>query len=146
MTAKRTKYIRHILTGLGYKLQGPTQIWCDNEGAKHVAYATGTAKRLRHVDIPFFALQEWRKRKQIKITRIHTSTNPSDMFTKSLVGHTYNRHVYSLCGYYGPKSFHFKTSIPDFATPAPLGGLGNTSQSRVRFNSAKPTIVNPNGT
>eukprot|EP00978_Attheya_sp_CCMP212_P003430 scaffold7102_cov34-Attheya_sp.AAC.2 len=138
MTAKRTKYIRHILVGLGYKLPGPTKIWCDNEGARHVTNATGTTKRLRHVDIPYFALQEWRKRKEIHVDRIHTHANPSDMFTKSLTGQLYNRHVYRLAGYYGPKSYNLTIQKPDFSTPAPLGGLGNTIQSRVRFKVDSP--------
>jgi hypothetical protein len=133
MTPKRTKDIRYILLGLGYKLTQPTKIWCDNEGAKHVTNATGTTKRLHHVDIPFFALQEWFKRKEIEVTRIHTSANPSDMFTKSLTGQLYNRHVYRLAGYYGPKTYNTSIQTPDFATPAPLGGLGNTRQSRVKF-------------
>jgi hypothetical protein len=76
---------------------------------------------------------KWRKRKEIEVSRIHTSANPSDMFTKSLTGQLYNRHVNRLAGYYGPKSYNMSIQTPDYATPAPLGGLGNTRQSRVKF-------------
>jgi hypothetical protein len=101
-TAKRVKHIRNILKGIGIKQLKATPIYCDNEGAKKVATATGTTKRLRHVDIQYFAVQQWQRNEELEVMKIHTTVNAADLMTKGLQKKLHERHTDRMMGYYGP--------------------------------------------
>jgi hypothetical protein len=100
-TSKRLRFLRNIISGLGILMQGPTTIYCDNEGAKKVAEATGTTKRLRHVDMQYFAIQEWIKNDEISVRKVHTTVNVADLMTKALSAKLHNLHTNRLMGYFG---------------------------------------------
>jgi hypothetical protein len=82
-------------------MDGPTTIYCDNEGAKKVAEATGTTKRLRHVDMQYFAIQEWVKLDEITVRKVHTTVNVADLMTKALSPKLHYLHMNRLMGYFG---------------------------------------------
>lgn len=102
-TAKRVKMIRHMAEALGLNLNNkPTPIYCDNEGARKVVTATGTTRRMRHVDTQYFAIQDWHRKKHVDVRRIDTKVNASDLMTKCLQRTLHHRHTRRLMGYYGP--------------------------------------------
>ena len=102
-TGKEARYIRHILTGLGAKFTRPTRIWTDNEAARLVSIATGTTKRLRHVDVQAFGIQELRRNGIAEAARVHSSHNLSDLCTKILGITQQSRHILRIFGYHGPQ-------------------------------------------
>jgi hypothetical protein len=55
---KNALYVINILKGIGIKLNKPTRMWTDSVVVQEVEKATGTTKRLRHVDIAQFAIQD----------------------------------------------------------------------------------------
>lgn len=104
-TSKRVKYIRAIFKGLRFNVDKPTPTYTDNDACRLVASATGTTKRLRHVDLRHFAIQEWRSRGLILPLRVDTTTNPSDLLTKLTDSRAMHwRHTNRLMGYHGPLS------------------------------------------
>ena len=107
--AKRAIYIRHILQGMRIRPLGPTPVFVDNEAARLVSLATGTTKRLRHVDVQMFGVQDWQqKKKWVKVLRIAGSVNQTDQFTKGSNSlQTHSRHTNRLYGYHGPMQFMF---------------------------------------
>jgi hypothetical protein len=51
---KNALYIRNMLIGLGINITKPTRMWTDSVAVQAVEDATGTTKRLRHVEIAQF--------------------------------------------------------------------------------------------
>jgi hypothetical protein len=57
--AKTAKYLRSILADLGYPQSGPTKLYKDNQAAILMTNAGKPTQRSHHIDIQYFALQEW---------------------------------------------------------------------------------------
>ena len=100
--AKIAKYLRSVLLELGYPQDGPTVLHEDNEAAIHVANNTKPTARTRHVDIAWFAIQEWRENREIDLQYINTKINPSDALTKALAWVLHRRHCHRAMGHLGP--------------------------------------------
>eukprot|EP00957_Ditylum_brightwellii_P091015 6929490-Ditylum_brightwellii.AAC.1 len=83
-TAKMAKYIRAILKELKINQHGPSIIYEDNTAAIMMANASKPNGRARHIDISYFAIQEWVEKCNIKLAHIHGVANPSDTLTKAL--------------------------------------------------------------
>ena len=95
------KFIRHILDEVGYPQHEPTAIYEDNAAAILMANAGKPTKRSRHIDIQYFALQEWVDRKLVKLFHIPGVFNPADSLTKALGWVLHTRHVTPLMGHCG---------------------------------------------
>ena len=81
---KMILYLRSILYELGFEQHLPTVLFEDNQGALHMANSGQPTKRTRHMDIKYFALQNWCETDLIKLQQISTKYNISDAFTKNL--------------------------------------------------------------
>ena len=64
--------------------KGPTSIYVDNRAAIFMANSEKPTSRTQHIDIQYFALQEWIKNGELKLTHIPGTDNPSDALTKAL--------------------------------------------------------------
>jgi hypothetical protein len=78
LVAKITKHLRSILIELGFPLSGPTLLYEDNKAAINVVNANRPTERSRHIDSQRFAIQEWRKRGDTKLTHIPGIISPAD--------------------------------------------------------------------
>jgi hypothetical protein len=135
-TAKRLRYLRNILVGLGIHMEGPTTVYCDNEGAKKVADAPGTTKRLRHVDMQFFAIQEWVKNDEITVRKVHTTVNVADLMTKALSPKLHYLHMNRLMGYFG------RPQVAAFtAASSQLRAI--TKRRHIEFESRPSAVLSP---
>ena len=99
--AKIAKYLRSILSELGYPQLGPTTLFEDNAAAILMVNASRPTPRARHIDIQHFALQEWKAAKEIVLSHIPGIINSADSLTKSLGSTLHHRHVRRLMGHYG---------------------------------------------
>ena len=72
-----------------------------------MANAKRPTKRTRHMDVKFFAIQQWVKRDLLTLARIATADNYADAFTKSLGRNLHYRHMDFIMG----------KLRPDFASP-----------------------------
>jgi hypothetical protein len=99
--AKVAKYLRSILAELGHPQSDPTILYEDNEAAIHVANDVRPTPRTRHVDIGWFAIQEWVQHGDIVLKYINTKINVSDAQTKCLAWVLHRRHCRRAMGHLG---------------------------------------------
>lgn len=100
--AKIAKCMRSVLIELGYPQDGPTILHEDNEAAIHVSNNTKPTERTRHVDIAWFAIQEWHQNKEMLLEYINTTINISDANTKAVPWVLHRRHCHRAMGHMGP--------------------------------------------
>ena len=115
--AKVARYLRSILHELGYPQPRPTLIYEDNQPTIKIVDSNVPTERSRHIEIPFFAIQDWRRDGFIEMTHIAGTINSSDVLTKPLAWVLHSRHARRLMGHYNPvHSFSpviCNQSIPD---------------------------------
>ena len=87
-----TKWITRLLSDAFRIKTEPTPFFIDNNGAIDIATHKGKTRRRKHIDIKFHHLQLATRNNTIKITRIPTTDNIADPFTKSLPLQTH-RHL-----------------------------------------------------
>jgi hypothetical protein len=100
MTAKHAKYLRAIMTQLGFAPTGPTVLFCDNQSAINMINARVPTERSRHIDIQHFAIQDWKDAADIIMEFIPGIINPSDDLTKPLGWVLHERHARRIMGHY----------------------------------------------
>jgi hypothetical protein len=85
-------YCRSIMWDLGIPQEAATILYEDNDGATAMANAGKPTTRTRHIDIKYYAIQEWVERDLIILERIDTSINMADHYTKPLPRILFYRH------------------------------------------------------
>ena len=99
--AKIARYLRMLLKQLGYEQLNPTPIYIDNLPAlKMINDNTSPTDRTRHIDIRYFAIQDWRLEGDIIMVHIKGVLNLSDAETKPLGYVLHNRHCRRMMGHY----------------------------------------------
>jgi hypothetical protein len=92
-TGRASLYVRSILWDLGVPQDAATALYEDNDGAiTAMANAGKPTPRTRHIDVKYFAIQEWVERDLLVLKRIDTSQNMSDNLTKPLSHILFYRH------------------------------------------------------
>jgi hypothetical protein len=99
--AKIAKYLRSILRELGFPQDGPTPIYEDNESTIKIVNAGRPTVRTRHIDIQFFAIQDWKAAGDLVLVHIPGIINPADCLTKPVPWILHSRHSRRLMGHYG---------------------------------------------
>lgn len=77
-------YLRNLLEELGWAQQAPSQLWMDNQAAVLLAHDPQAFQKTKHVARRHHFLRECVENKEIKVGKIHTDHNVSDIFTKAL--------------------------------------------------------------
>jgi hypothetical protein len=98
---KVCRYIRSILRELGFPPSGPTIIFEDNQSTINIINNGKPTERTRHVDIQWFAIQEWRRSGDLILKHLPGKINPADALTKPLGRILHERHCRRLLGHYG---------------------------------------------
>ena len=101
LAAKHARYLRAILSELGFPQDGPTPIYEDNASAIKMINAKIPTERSRHIDIQHFAIQDWKEAGDIIMHHIAGVINPADDLTKPLGWVLHARHARRLMGHYG---------------------------------------------
>ena len=104
---KIVRYLRFVLSDLGYPQVGPTPIYIDNESALRIINDNiSPTERTRHMDLRFFAIQDWREGDgtegsgDLAMVRTPGRPNPSDDLTKSLGWVLHGKHCRRIMGHY----------------------------------------------
>ena len=100
--AKTVRYLRSVLTDLGYAPSGPTILYEDNEAVLNIINKEIPSERTRHVDIQYFALQSWCHRGIITMKHIPGIITPADASTKAVGTVLHYRHVRRSMGHFSP--------------------------------------------
>jgi ribonuclease HI len=101
IAAKHGKYLRATLKELGFPQDGPTPICEDNMSAIQMINAKAPTERSRHIDIQFFAIQDWKEAQEFVMRHFPCIINPSDDLTKPLGWVLHARHARRMMGHYG---------------------------------------------
>jgi len=100
LTAKQAKYLRAVMTELGFPQDEPTPIYEDNMSAIKMINARVPTERSRHIDIQHFAIQDWKEAGDIVMRHIPGIINPADDLTKPLGWVLHARHARRIMGHY----------------------------------------------
>ena len=101
--AKTARFLRSILTELGFPQTEPTPIYEDNQPTIDIVASRKPTERTRHIDIRYFAIQDWvHKTKDINLQHIPGKINPADDLTKPLGRVLHERHARYIMGHYIP--------------------------------------------
>jgi hypothetical protein len=98
--AKTAIYLRSVLNELGFPQDEPTPIYEDNASAIEIINAQKPTERSRHIEIRFFAIQDWKMKGEIKMLHIPGVINPADDLTKPLGWILHSRHARYIMGHY----------------------------------------------
>ena len=98
---KMDKHFHYVLEELGVVQHGPTEIYEDNVDAILMENEGKPTERSFHVDIQYFALQEWVERKIVKLSHIPGIANKADFFTEELGWVLHFHHITTLMGHCG---------------------------------------------
>lgn len=82
--AKEVIWLRRLLADLGHPQQGPTTIHEDNNGCIDLAKNPVHHSRTKHIDVQHHFIREKVASGEIQITRVSTSDQIADLFTKAL--------------------------------------------------------------
>jgi hypothetical protein len=114
LTGKKIKYVRTVMTEFGFPQKLPSPMFGDNLSAIMMANNVRPTDRTRHMDIRWFALQEWiHVDKDIIVIHISGTINPADALTKALAWKKHYRHMSRAMGHlgspYAPGIYRLKT-------------------------------------
>lgn len=99
--AKNAKYLRQVLMQLGIPQDSPTPIYSDNESAIRIVNDNRMpTDRIRHIDIRWFAIQDWKENNEIILKHIPGILQPSDAQTKPLGWVLHSRHCHRMMGHF----------------------------------------------
>ena len=97
--AKTARFIRAVLQELGFKQDEPTPIYEDNKPTIDIVNSKKPTQRSRHIDIRFFAIQDWMDNRDISMHHINGVINPADDLTKPLGWVLHARHARFMMGH-----------------------------------------------
>jgi hypothetical protein len=102
LTGKKVKYVRAVMNEFGFPQEAPSPIFGDNLSSIMMANNIRPTDRTRHMDIRWFALQEWiHVDKDIIVIHISGIINPADALTKALAWLKHHRHMSRAMGHLG---------------------------------------------
>jgi dUTPase len=104
-------YLRTILQQIGLEQHHATIMYEDNQGALLMAQAGQPTRRTRHIDIKYFAIQDWVTQDLLSFKRIDTSDNSSDVLTKATPRTLFYRHVNHIMGKIVPPYVTYVTQV-----------------------------------
>jgi len=102
LTGKKVIYVRAVMKEFGFPQEAPSPIFGDNLSSIMMANNIRPTDRTRHMDIRWFALQEWiHVDKDIIVIHISGIVNPADALTKALSWLKHHRHMSRAMGHLG---------------------------------------------
>ena len=97
---KAVLYIRSVLADLNFPQHDPTPIYEDNAASILIVNAGKPTPRTRHVDIQYFAIQQWKASGYLLLLAIAGIINIADALTKALAWILHHRHARRAMGHH----------------------------------------------
>jgi hypothetical protein len=76
--------LRQLLADLGFKQEGPTVIFDDNQGCVALAQNARGGKRTKHIDVRYHFVRERIECGELKVVYVSTEHQLADLLTKAL--------------------------------------------------------------
>ncbi|KAL0401507.1 UNVERIFIED_CONTAM: Retrovirus-related Pol polyprotein from transposon TNT 1-94 [Sesamum latifolium] len=87
--AKEALWLNGLAKELGVE-QGGVQLHCDSQSAIYLANNQVYHARTKHIDVRYHKIKELIASGEIKLQKVHTSENATDMLTKPLTVDKFN--------------------------------------------------------
>ena len=95
-TATTLKFVKNVLTFLGYRLKLPMVIYADNQTAIRAFKARQPTIKSKHIDVRFHKMKNAIKKREMRIKYTSTDKNVADLLTKVPHGGQFGRLVQEL--------------------------------------------------
>jgi hypothetical protein len=82
--AKVARYFRMIMKELGFQQHKATILYEDNQSTIHMVNSGKPTEQSRHINIQYFAIQDWKRNGNIQLCHIPGIINSADVLTKPL--------------------------------------------------------------
>ena len=86
-------FVRQILEFLGFEIEYPIIVHCDNVGAIFLASNAKVSNRTKHIDLKTHFVREYIDKGVVKIVFIRSAENDSDIWTKNVGEGIFTRHT-----------------------------------------------------
>ena len=86
LAAKEAIWLRALLKETGRPANGPTIIYCDNQGAQALAKNPEYHTRTKHIDVRWHFIREKVQEGRVKLVYVSTSQMLADSMTKAIKG------------------------------------------------------------
>ena len=83
-TSREVMFIRNLLKGIGYKLQGPTALFGDNNGSLALANNPCDHQKSKHLEVRYFFVRQKIEDRQVSVHWASTVDQLADGLTKAL--------------------------------------------------------------
>ncbi|PKI40900.1 hypothetical protein CRG98_038698 [Punica granatum] len=83
-TVSEVLWLQSLFSSFGIALTGPTQLYCDNQAALHIAANLVFHERTKHIEIDCHFIWEHLLSKKIVTNYVPTRIQLADIFTKAL--------------------------------------------------------------
>ena len=93
---KELKWAKSLLIDMGYKVNQPMIMHCDNQAAIQIAAHDTHHDRVKHIDIRHFFIRDDIRDGCVKMQWISTQNQMADIFTKTLGSTLFNKFVDKL--------------------------------------------------
>jgi hypothetical protein len=114
-----------------------THLYEDNDGATAMANAGKPTPRSQHIDVKFYAIQEWVERDLVILQRIDTADNTADILTKPLSRILFYRHKDYLMGFVPPR---YSPKYAEVARIYSVESMGSSNLPNTLVAKAATTI------
>lgn len=89
--AKEVAWLRAMARDLGVRLDGPVQLWGDNQSALKLAENPGFYRRTKHIDIQWHFIRQEVAEGRVRLDYIATANQRADILTKGLARPAHER-------------------------------------------------------
>jgi len=100
--AKMARYLSSVLKDLGFAQEYPTVLYEDNQAAIAMINQRKPTICSRHINVQFFAIQEWCRQGDIVMKHIAGILNMADYLTKELSWILHHCHACQAMGHHHP--------------------------------------------
>jgi len=105
--AKIARYLCSVLKDLGFAQEHPTVLYEDNQAAITMINQQKPTTCSRHIDVQFFAIQDWHRLGDIVMKHIAGILNLADDSTKVLGWILHHCHTCQAMGHHCPSSCNY---------------------------------------
>jgi hypothetical protein len=105
-TTKMAKYLCSVLAELGFPQDGPTHLYEDNMAAIAMVNKNHPPPCAHHINIQYFAIQEWHQCWIIEMFHIPGIINVSDAGIKALTWQLHTQHTHCSMGHFSHPCSH----------------------------------------